>query len=113
MRLGLGDVRLRRYSDREAAFGQVERLLIVGDGLVKQLLRGIESAQVEVIDREFGVHAKPHALQIGGACLRTSPRGVILVRDFAPQIGLPTRIERDGIVVVRLAGGLLMTEQVL
>ena len=72
LRLRQGDIRIRCDAGRESLCGDVECRLIGNDGLLQQVSVRVQPAQIEIIHREFGMHAQLNRCQIG--CARLGPR---------------------------------------
>ena len=64
MGLSKGDVRIRRDAGRESLSGDVECRLKRNDGLAQQFGLRVDPAQVEIVHREFGMHAEFYRGQI-------------------------------------------------
>jgi hypothetical protein len=69
----------------EAALGQIELALQVGDGGCQQLDLGIEAAQLEVVGGHFGVQAEVDVGHVRGAGLGALERAASTVRRMRPQ----------------------------
>ena len=84
--------------------GQLQRLLVGGDGRVQQLPLGIEPAELEVVDRQLRLHAERHRLEIRGARLRDRAVRLHVAPDAAPHVRLVREINRQ-LIVERGASG--------
>ncbi len=93
LRLGLGDVGLRRRAALEAVRRELKRRLEGFHRLVQELLLGVGSPQLEVVHRQLGLKAELGSLEIGGGGL-----GLVLRRRHrpphpAPQVDLVGHVE--------------------
>src|ERR1700692_2409230 len=68
--LRLLDLYFRSNSSVEAAFVQIERLLVLFDRELQKLFFGVQTAGLKVIDGEIGVHAQIDRSQVRCAGLR-------------------------------------------
>src|ERR1700723_2331367 len=84
----LGYVRRGSSATIEPTLSQLQRVLIGLDGVIEQPLLRVGAAQVEVVDREFGLQAKLGGLEIGSAGLSILRGRRNLSVDAAPEIDL-------------------------
>ena len=100
LRLRLGHIHGGSDATPIAALRQLKRFLIGHDGRVEELLLRIEAAQLEVVEREFGVKAQIHARQIGGARLSFGTGGFHRAPHAAPNVRFVRDVNRQLKVVV-------------
>ena len=82
-----------RHAARVAVPRQLERPLVVGDGLVQQPAIRIERLQEEVVLGELRPDAQPRGLEVGGARRRARARGLDAAADPAPEVQLPRDVD--------------------
>ncbi len=106
LRPGLGHIHLGGYSAGEAALGQVELALQVGDGGLQQLDLGVQAAQFKVVGGHFGMEAQVHVGHLRGAGLGVLTGRFYGAADAAPEVRLPTGLAAESEIAVggRLAG---------
>ena len=97
----LGDVGFRRAAAGEAILGELQRIGEVRNRIVQQLLLGIRAAQLDIVDRQFGVQAEARRREVGRRRLRLLARGGDGAADATPEIDLIGEVQRQ----LELAGG--------
>ena len=91
--LGLHHIGLGGHAAGVLVIRQLERLLVVRDGLVQELLLGIVGAQLKVVLRQRSLIAQAGALQIARARLGAGLVGLDRAADRAPEVQLPREVE--------------------
>ena len=97
---GLSDVDVGGDSALEAHLGEVEVVQVGDDGVVEELLLGVEAAEFEVVQGEFGAEAELDVGEIGGAGLSIGARLLDGAADLSPEVRLPENLtgESEGVV---------------
>ncbi len=78
---------------------QIQRILVLDDGILQKLFFGVQTASCEVIDSQVGMHAEIDGREIGSAGLRLSAVGLDGPTDAAPDVSLVTQFERQDKIV--------------
>ena len=104
---GLGDIEVGGDTTLAAVLGEFERTAVGDHGFLQQLVLGIERAQGEVVNGDFGLDGELGGFEIIGRGSHTRARALDLAAHAAPDIELPTGIERDdeGVESGPVAGG--------
>ena len=95
LRFGLRDIQIRRYAAVEAVARQRQVFLVGSLRARKQSRFGVGAAQAEIILRELGLVQQPGVFEVGLRGLRRGGGGGDAAPDAAPQIGFPTRADRQ------------------
>jgi hypothetical protein len=78
-----------------AILGELQRAAVGDHGLLQQLVLSVERAQREVIDGDFGLNGEFGGFQVIGRGRDSGASALNLPAHAAPEVGLPTGIERD------------------
>src|SRR5579875_535723 len=101
LRLRLSHIEFGREPALIAALRELQGLLVGNDGGIEKLSLRVEAAQLEIIERKFGMKAEIDAGQIGGACLSFRASRFDTAPDASPHIRLVGGIDRQLHIAVR------------
>jgi hypothetical protein len=101
--LCLGHIPIGCDAPMKSSYRQLEKALILLDGVVEQLLLRVLSAQLEVVHGELGAQTEIHIGKVCGGGLRVFARLLYGAADAAPKIGFPRRLPGNGDVGVTTA----------
>ena len=102
---GQGHVCLSGDAAAQTLLGQVELMLVVGKGGAEQPALRVETAEGEVILRQFCVQAQVDCGHVGRAGLGGGAGGLDAAAHAAPEVGLPGSLAGNLKIVVIPAGG--------
>ena len=93
MRLRLLYIEDRSDTAMESILGQFQRLLIIGNGSFEQLFLSVETARLEVIQRQICVHTQANRRQVRSARLGLFASGFDDTPHPAPGVNLVRKIK--------------------
>ena len=93
---GLLYIQLRIQTGMEQLQGQLQRFFIRDNGLVEDGLLGIQTAHLEIVERQLCLQNQLNVHDVSGAGLRVLAGCAHGTSHATPDVGLPSHIEAAG-----------------